>query len=156
MYRKAETQVAVPTDLRVERIGAAHAAAFAEVACAVFGMPDHLRAWLEQSVGRSGWCHYLAFEGDLPIATGALFVQGDAGWLGLGATLPSHRRRGAQGAIMARRIRDAADLGCRWVVTETGEDLPDHPNPSFHNMLRTGFALAYQRPNFTFQADPAS
>ena len=47
---------------------------------------------------------------------------------------------------MARRIRDGADLGCRWLVTETGEDTPHHPNPSYHNMLRTGFLLAYQRP----------
>jgi len=63
-------------------------------------------------------------------------------------TLPAFRRRGGQGAIMARRIRDAVQLGCRWVITETGEDLPDRPNPSYHNMLRAGFSLAYQRPNY--------
>ena len=67
------------------------------------------------------------------------------------ATRPSHRRRGAQGALLARRIRDAADLGCRWLVTETGEDLPERPNPSFRNMLRTGFELAYQRANYLFR-----
>jgi hypothetical protein len=142
--------VLIPTDLRIERIGRESADVFAEVACAVFGMPDPLRPWIAQSVGRAGWHHYLAFDGERPVATGALFVQGDAGWLGFGSTLASHRRRGAQGAIMSQRNQDAADAGCRWLVTETGEDSPDQPNPSFHNMLRVGFELAYQRPNFIF------
>ncbi len=47
---------------------------------------------------------------------------------------------------MARRIRDAAALGCRWMITETGEDLPQQPNPSYHNMLRTGFLLSLSTP----------
>jgi hypothetical protein len=49
---------------------------------------------------------------------------------------------------MARRIRDAALAGCQWVVTETGEDSVDFPNPSYHNMLRAGFQPVYQRPNY--------
>jgi hypothetical protein len=153
VYRTAEAQVLIPTDLRIERIGRELADAFAEVACAAFEMPDQLRPWIAQSVGQAGWHHYLAFDGERPVATGALFVREDAGWLGFGSTLASHRRRGAQGAIMSQRSQDAADLGCRWLVTETGEDLPDHPNPSFRNMLRIGFELAYQRPNFIFTAD---
>ena len=45
---------------------------------------------------------------------------------------------------MARRLCDGARLGCEWFVTETGQDRPDKPNPSFHNMLRTGFKVAYE------------
>jgi GNAT superfamily N-acetyltransferase len=93
------------------------------------------------------------FDGETSVAGGALFVKGDVGWLGIASTLPAHRRHGAQGALMARRIRDAVELGCRWVVTETGEDTPEHPNPSYHNMLRTGFVLAYQRPNYIAQIE---
>jgi hypothetical protein len=33
-------------------------------------------------------------------------------------------------------------------VAETGKDLPEKPNPSFHNMIRTGFKVAYHRPNY--------
>jgi hypothetical protein len=84
------------------------------------------------------------------VATGALYLRAGIGYLSLGATLPSHRRRGAQGAIMARRIADATALGCRWLVTETFEDSPQHPNPSYHNMLRTGFVPAYRRPNYVW------
>src|SRR6266508_575389 len=152
VYRAPAAAVDVPTDLRIARIGPADAVAFASVACVAFGLPDFLAPWIARSVGRAGWYHYLAFDGDRPVATGALFVRDHGGWLGMGSTLPSHRRRGAQGAVIAQRIRDAAVAGCDWVVTETGEDVPEHPNPSFHNMIRTGFVLAYQRPNYLWQA----
>ena len=148
VYRAATPDVVIRTDLRIERIDRAHAAAFAEISCTAFGMPAVMQPWLAAGVGRPGWTHYLAFDGETPAAGGALFVKGDVGWLGIASTLPAYRRRGAQGALIARRIRDAAESGCRWVVTETGEDTPEHPNPSYHNMLRTGFLLAYQRPNY--------
>ena len=79
------------------------------------------------------------------MAAGALYVEGDVGWLGMAGTLPFHRRRGAQGALMTRRIADAIALGCTAIATETGI-LPDRPNPSLDNMLRCGFAIAYERP----------
>jgi hypothetical protein len=148
VYRGIEPPPPVPTDLRIELISPDQAGAFAAVACTAFGMPDTLQPWLAADVGRPGWRHYLAWDGEVPVATGALFVKDQVGWLGVGSTLPSHRRRGAQGAIMAQRIRDGAELGCRWLITETGEDLPGRPNPSYHNMMRTGFELAYQRSNY--------
>jgi hypothetical protein len=49
---------------------------------------------------------------------------------------------------MARRIHDAVAMGSEWLVTETGEDLPERPNPSFRNMMRAGFLVAYQRRNY--------
>jgi hypothetical protein len=150
-YRQARPAAPVPTDLRIERIGPESAGAFARVACEAFQMPDMLRPWLEAGVGRSGWRHYLAYDENRPVATGALHVENHVGWLGLAGTLPSHRRRGAQGALMSARINDAAALGCVWLATETAEDTAEHPNPSFHNMLRTGFTVAYQRPNFMLE-----
>lgn len=153
VYRAARPDVIVQTDLRVERIDRARAVAFAEISCTAFGMPAVMQPWLTAGVGQPGWAHYLAFDGETPVAGGALFVKGDVGWLGIASTLPAHRRRGAQGALMARRIHDAAELGCRWVVTETGEDTPEQPNPSYHNMLRSGFVLAYQRPNYIAQTE---
>jgi hypothetical protein len=60
-----------------------------------------------------------------------------------------------QGAMFARRIADGLALGCQWFVTETGEDRPEDPNPSYHNMLRSGFKLAYLRRNYVHRP-PAS
>jgi len=152
VYRAADQSIELVTDLRIEAVDQAWATDVAHVICTAFGMPPSLSAWIENSVGRSGWQYYAAFEGERVVATGALFIHGEVGWLGMGSTYPDYRRRGAQGALMAQRIRDAARLGCRWVVTETGEDLPQQPNPSYHNMLRAGFQLAYQRPNYLSQS----
>jgi hypothetical protein len=151
VYRGTEPPPEIQTDLRIERINQTQAAACAQVATAAFAMPASLSSWIEAGIGRKGWYHYMAFDSDEPAAVGALFVRGKIGWLGLGGTLSTHRRRGAQGALMARRIRDAIALGCEWIISETGEDVPERPNPSYHNMLRTGFHLAYQRPNYIFK-----
>jgi hypothetical protein len=146
--RGVEPPPDAPTDLRVEQIGAEGAGGFAEVFAEVFGIPPPLQAWIAGCVERPGWRHYVAFDSDTPAATGALYVEGEIGWLGLAATRPIARRRGAQGAIIARRIRDAADLGCRWLSVETADDTPAHPNPSTHNLRRLGFQDAYHRPNY--------
>jgi GNAT superfamily N-acetyltransferase len=142
--------------LRIEAIGPGKAATFAAVAAAAFGMPPDLSAALTAAAGQPGWQHYLAYAEDTPVATAALYVRGVVGWLGAAGTLPAYRRRGAQGALMTRRINDAVALGCRWLVTETGEDNPSQPNPSYHNMLRTGFRLAYQRANYVATGDAAA
>ena len=136
------------SDLRVERIDGRLRDAFARVNGAAFGTPAALAPWFAAAVGRPRWHHYLGFDGDVPVTAAALFVMDEVGWLGFGATLPSHQRRGGQGAMFARRIRDAADLGCRLLVTETAEDTAAQPNPSYHNMVRAGFRLAYLRPNY--------
>lgn len=148
LVRGVEPPPALPGDLRVERIGVDQAGAFAATFGAVFGLPEPLAGWIAGSVGRPGWQHYLAFDGEAPVATGALYTYDTIGWLGLAATRPTARRRGAQSALIAARIRDAADLGCRWLAVETGDDTPAHPNPSTHNLRRLGFADAYLRPNY--------
>jgi hypothetical protein len=148
-YRDAALPPDIATDLRIESIGPERAGDWAEVGLAAFGMPPMLKPWAASLIGRPNWLNYLAFDGDRPVAIASLRVQDGIGWLGNGATLPSHRRRGAQGALMARRIRDGVEqMHCEWFVTETDEDTPDNPNPSYHNMVRTGFELAYLRANY--------
>jgi hypothetical protein len=68
--------------------------------------------------------------------------------LGNMGTLKNYRGRGAQGALFARCIQDGRVLGVKWFITETGEDSPEDPNPSYHNMVRNGFQLAYLRRNY--------
>lgn len=148
VYRDAEPLDLIPTDLRVEQIGHAQADVFGETACAGFGMPPELKSMMSGCVGKHGWLHYVAWDHVTPAAVAALYVNDGVGWLGVATTLPQFQRRGAQGALMSRRILDGIDLGCHWFVTETGEDTPENPNPSFHNMMRTGFKVAYDRPNF--------
>jgi len=151
VYRGNDPAPSVPTDLRIESIGKDHANAYADVALTAFEMTPELRPMVNGNVGKPGWHHYLAFDGEQPVSAAAMFVKDDVGWLGFGSTLESYRKRGGQGAMFARRIQDGLSIGCKWFVTETGEDTPEDPNPSYHNMLRTGFELAYLRPNYVYQ-----
>lgn len=136
------------TSLRIEAIGPEHREGWNRVTLTAFELPDALAPFGEATLGRSDWHHFLAFDGDQAVGAGALYVMGDIGWLGFGATLESHRGQGSQSAIFARRIRAAADLGVKLLITETGEELPDRPNPSYRNMIRAGFRLAYPRQNW--------
>lgn len=148
MIRGNETPPRIETDLRIERVGASEAAVFGSIFARAFRWPDWSAQMAEEMVRMGMVTSYIAYDGDLPAATGILHVSGDVGGLYHAATLPEFRRRGAQGALMARRIQDGIDLGCHWFSTETLEETPDAPNPSYHNMLRMGFELAYLRPMY--------
>ena len=136
------------TDLRIERIGPDRAEDFGRIVLAAFDFEPTLAPFATSTVGRIGWTHYLGFDGQDVVSAGATFVTADVAWLGFGATLESHRGRGRQSAMFARRLADARTAGCRLAITETGEDTPEEPNPSYRNMLRAGFEVAYLWPNF--------
>jgi GNAT superfamily N-acetyltransferase len=146
--RAAADPPAPATDLRIERIGPERAEVFTAVLAAGFEIPQSVTDLLSHLPSRPGWSWYLAHDGDVPVACGALFVQGRHGWLGQAATLPAHRRRGAQSALIAARIGAAAAAGAEVVVTETGETVDDRPTISYRNILRAGFRAAYLRPNY--------
>jgi hypothetical protein len=152
MYRGNEPPPAIRTDLRVEKIGIDQADAYASVVQSAFEMAHLYRPLIRGSVGRPGWHHYVAFDGKKPVVASSMFVNGDVAWLGFAGTLQTHRKRGGQNAMFARRIEDGLALGCKWFITETREDTPEHDNPSYRNMLRIGFKLAYMQRCFYHQA----
>ena len=136
------------TDLRIEKVGAERAEAWSAVDARAHDSTPARAALSARSVGREGWSHYLALDGEEPVAVGALYVRDGAAWLGSGATLEEHRRRGAQSALFARRIRDALEQGARWLTAETGPAWPDLPGESLRNAVRAGFYPAYRRPSW--------
>ncbi|HEY3312990.1 MAG TPA: hypothetical protein VGK00_15220 [Anaerolineales bacterium] len=152
VYRDNRSISLIETDLRVEIITRKKADAFADVAIKAFEVSDAFHPFFSGPIEQPGWVHFVAFEGQEPAAAGALYVKGEIGWLGFGATKPEFRKRGGQGAIMTRRIAEGIKMGCKWLITETGEETAEEPNPSYHNMLRSGFQLAYQRPNYVHKA----
>jgi GNAT superfamily N-acetyltransferase len=147
-WRTTAEPPVVATDLRIEEVGPAEGDAFGSIIETVFGFPPVVTPLASILAGRPGWHVYLGYDGDRPVSAAAMHIDGDVAWLGFGATLEAARGRGGQSAMFARRISDARDLGCRLVITETGEDTREEPNPSLHNMLRTGFQIAYLRPNW--------
>ena len=146
--RGLEPPPRVETALRIEEAGADRGAVFGSIVARGFGLPDLAADWFAALPERPGFRLFLAYDGDEPAGAGALFVRDGIGWLGVAATLPEHRRKGAQGAILAARIRLARELGLRALATETGERTADRPSNSYRNILRAGFDELYLRPNY--------
>jgi GNAT superfamily N-acetyltransferase len=142
------------SDLHVVPVGPDGADDFARAVVGGFELPERTAPLAANLAGRPGWSCYVAYDGDVPAGAGALFVEDEVGWLGLGATLPEFRGRGAQSATLAARIEDARKRGCSTVVTETGELADNRPSASYRNILRAGFREAGVRANYRAPSPP--
>jgi GNAT superfamily N-acetyltransferase len=98
--------------------------------------PDYMR-----SAGAPGFHHFMAFDGGRPIATALLCVLDDLGYLGAALTAEPFRGRGAQQALIAKRLETAAALGCRIVVSETLSFL----EVSLGNLQKAGFKTVFEK-----------
>ena len=123
----------------VEVQSAEERAAFGRVVRASYGLPQAVEAKLARAPD-AGWACWLACDGDEPAGAAGLYAADGVAYLGLAGTLPEHRGKGAQSALLAERLRRAAQLGCEVAITETGERQGDRPSNSYRNILRAGFA----------------
>jgi GNAT superfamily N-acetyltransferase len=146
--RPCEPLPKASTDLDIRVVGADLGSLFGKVVHEGFGLPPVVGQWVARLPGREHWACTMAFDGATPVGAGAVFVKGEFAWLGFGATLSSHRKRGAQNALLAHRIEEAAARGARVAVTETGERQADKPSNSYRNILRAGFEEKYLRQNY--------
>jgi GNAT superfamily N-acetyltransferase len=127
------------TELKLAQVAdRAAAAAFGRIVRVGYGLPEALES-MAAGAWQRGWECWLALDGDEPAGAAALYVADGFAYLGFAATLPEHRGKGAQGRLLAHRIRRAAELGCHTVLTETGERRDDRPSASYRNILRAGF-----------------
>lgn len=145
--RPCSPPLAAPSDLNVQIVDRRDADIFGVVVAEGFGFPPIFGSWFAALPGREGWTCLLAFDGRQAVAAGSAYVRDGYAWLGFAATLSSHRRRGAQMALLARRLQEAAARGAHTAVIETGERLPDKPSNSYRNILRAGFVERYLRQN---------
>jgi hypothetical protein len=89
---------------------------------------------------RTGCASFLAVSRGEPIAAAALtFHDGVATFAGA-CTVPEARRRGAQNALFAARLRHASDLGCDLAMMGASPG-----SGSQRNAERNGFRVAYTR-----------
>lgn len=89
---------------------------------------------------REGSACFLAESNGTPAAAGALFIYEGVALFAGAATIPEHRRRGLQSALLAARLAYAHEHGCdlAMMVAEPGSN-------SQRNAQRAGFAIAYTR-----------
>lgn len=128
--------------LRVGPMEPDRAATYASLAA--HGLPAAVAQAAAALAGRPGWHHALVFEGETAIAGGALFVADGIACLSWSATHPAHRRRGAHAALVAHRLKLAAELGCRVAVSETLETSSGRPGAALRNLVRAGFQVTQQ------------
>jgi GNAT superfamily N-acetyltransferase len=121
---------------------------FGTIAALGFGMPAWGAELFAHLPGRDGWRCYVARVNGEACGCGAMVIENGVAELGIGATLEDARGRGCQTALLHRRIVDAAEAGCRTLLVETGERVPDRPSASYRNILKAGFDEAYLRPNW--------
>jgi GNAT superfamily N-acetyltransferase len=138
----------VTTALEVRPLDRRGSDDFGRVVARAYGMPPGVAPAIAAVPALAGWSCYVAYDDGEPAAAGALFVSGDLGWLGFAGTLPEHRRKGGQRAILAARFERAAELGVQTLVTETGVMQEGRPSNSYRNIVRSGFAEAYIRKNY--------
>ena len=150
VYRRAAAMHAIVADplLTVTEIGPDDAQTFEDLIAGPLGVPEGLGPGIRSTLGLPGWRFYLVYDGHRPIAGSALFVKGRMGWCGLGATIETDRRRGAQAALLARRLSDAEADGCEWVTADTLAETAERASQSYRNMTRAGFTTIYDRPNY--------
>ena len=98
------------------------------------GEPD----WFSAPLDAPAWTQVVAYDGVVPVATGALHVSGPVAWVGAASTVPGHRRRGAQSVLLAHRLQLAATEGASRVVAKV-----DPGSGSERNLRRAGFEPAY-------------
>ncbi|MEU8378005.1 GNAT family N-acetyltransferase [Streptosporangium sp. NPDC048865] len=140
------------TGMRVGPVGLDAAPEWASVILRGFGMPEEgLAEMLVASAGHPAFRPFAVWDGDDMVAGANLFVHGEVGALNAAATLPGHRNRGAQSALLAARAKEAANAGCRWLVAETGLPEEGAVNPSLNNMLAAGMRPLYNRRNWIWR-----
>ena len=147
LMRENEPPASIDCDLRIELANENQGDLVGDIIVKGFGLDDIFKPVFAAMVRIKTNRVYIAWDDDQPAAVGTLSLYHDTAHLNTAATLSDYRGRGAQGAIVARRIEDGLTLGCKTFISETW--LPgDEPNHSYNNMIRHGFKPAYERPNW--------
>ena len=139
--------------ITVDRAGRDEIEAWLDVVVEGFAVPDAqgvashesfsreaMRAVMRELVGAHGFALYVALRAGAAVGGASMHLGEGVAHLTGAATLPEHRRRGVQSALLERRLADAAREGCELAVVTT---LPG--SKSQENVQKQGFELLYTR-----------
>jgi len=146
--RGSQPAVARNPELSIREIGPENAEAFARIVVPCFDLSEASIPLIASVVSHPDYHIYMGFEGDTPAATGGVFYKDGIAHCDFGSTHRDFRGRGFQGALLARRINDAIQMGATNLYTATGEAVPGDPQHSYKNILRYGFEENYLRENW--------
>jgi GNAT superfamily N-acetyltransferase len=138
-----------PAGVEVRHVGGDDAPLFARTLLAghVESFYDHEADGLATLVGADDLrCHLACIDGE-PAAAAMLLLAGDTAYLANASTLPGHRTRGCHSALLAARLRDAAEHGCDSCIA-----LAAVASTSHRNMERAGLHTLATLAVWTFPA----
>ena len=101
---------------------------------------DELERVMDEMAAAEGFVRYLARRGGEPAGGASMRLFEGIAQLCGAATLPAHRRKGVQSALLAARLAAAAQAGCDVAVVTTQPG-----SKSQENVQRRGFELLYTR-----------
>jgi hypothetical protein len=132
----------LPAGLELRRVEAADGTTFAGVLNVGFGYAtEYARgAIFASAIEQPGWFHYLAYVDGVPAAAAAMFAFDGVADCFVASTLPEARGRGAQTALIQRRLADGAATGC---TLATAQSVVTNASP--RNFARQGFRPVYRR-----------
>lgn len=132
----------LPPGMAIERVTPATRATFAATLNVGYDLPaDHVRGHIFAStLDLPDWFHYLVTLDGQPASASVLYVTERVADLFVVTTRPEHRGRGAQRALIERRMADGAAAGCDLATSQTAV-----VNAAARNMQRGGFTTLYER-----------
>jgi GNAT superfamily N-acetyltransferase len=101
---------------------------------------EELERVFSDMLNAKGMERYLARRNGEIAGGGSLIISDRIALLSGAATLPQHRRRGVQSALLGERLRLAAERGCDLAIVTT-----EPASKSQANVQRVGFTLLYPR-----------
>jgi GNAT superfamily N-acetyltransferase len=104
------------------------------------GLGDFMLGFGQISARCNGAYPYLAELDGKAISTGMLFIYEDACILSGASTIPEARNQGAQNALLAARLKFAAERGCKLAIMGAAPG-----SQSQKNAQKNGFNIAYTR-----------
>lgn len=150
------------TELDVGRVRPEEASAYARLYESAFALPFGQGSIAASTIGQPGWFHYAAQDDRRAFAVAAMFVHERTALFAGSGTLSAEIGRGAQTALIARRLDDAAAMGCDLALVESGARLGDETPAPLRNVMRAGFSVAFHQRNFVYaegfrkRLDPAT
>lgn len=136
----APGEPAAAAGVTVERVGPPRFDDFRDTLLGGLGVPDADRRLHSHWPQLPAWHLYLARVEGEPAGAAVLRIGSGIGLLGSASTLPALRGRGAQTALVARRIGDLASAGCDLVAAAAV-----YGSGSHRNLERAGLRVAFTK-----------
>ncbi len=144
-YHRGDPVASVESDLSVRRVGPENSVTFADITCRTFGFNEPFPTLLRATFECPAWQHWLAFDGEQPVAASITHVEDQIAWIGWSATLPECRGRGAHGAMVRAQLLEASASDFHWATAEVATGTKNRPSQALRNCLRVGWTVAYDR-----------